>query len=204
MRTRRDFLKGLTALASGLVLARRETLAEVARLGTPQQWVEPNVYTAIRSGRFNDPSIWDVGRVPTAGSKVVVSEGTRLVVDAPTEPVARLEMRRATVRASGGHALHVRGSFDIHECVIHSEGMPAVNFEAIDVPETQRWSSMIGCVIHDTSAPPRLVGLGPSLTLTGAAPFAEYNRVMPLSSAAYPWREPYRLPDPSSLRVNVS
>jgi hypothetical protein len=201
MTSRRDFLKGLTALASGLVLARRETLAEVQRLGTPQQWVKPTVYTAIRSGRFNDPTIWDVQRVPGAGAHVVVSEGTRLVVDAPMEPVARLEMRRAAVWASGGHALNVRGSFDIRECVIHSEGMPAVNFEAVDVPETQRWSSMTKCILHDTSRPS---AAGAMVAIAPSARFAEYNRVVPLSPAAYPWREPYRLPDPSSLRLNLS
>jgi hypothetical protein len=159
------------------------------------------VYHTIASGKFHDPSIWDVGRVPGAGAHVVVSEGTRLVVDAPMEPVARLEMRRATVWASGRHALNVRGSFDIHECVMHSEGTPAVNFEATAVPETQRWSSMTNCVMHDTSRPS---AAGAMVAIAPSARFAEYNRAMPLSSAAYPWREPYRLPDPSSLRVNLS
>lgn len=82
MTTRRDFLKGFAALASGLALAPASALAQVQRLGTPQQWVEPNVFHAVRSGLYYDPNVWENGRVPTntLPRAIIVDSGVTLTV----------------------------------------------------------------------------------------------------------------------------
>ncbi len=39
------------------------------------------VITAVRSGRWTDPTIWDLGRVPTYGDTVVIPSNVTVTYD---------------------------------------------------------------------------------------------------------------------------
>jgi hypothetical protein len=59
---RRSFLKGFTAvMGAGLVYAPSSALAQVARLGTPQEWVDGEVL--VEYYRINSAGDWTLDRV---------------------------------------------------------------------------------------------------------------------------------------------
>jgi hypothetical protein len=193
MSSRRDFLKGFAALASGLVLARRETLAEVARLGTPQQWVEPSTYTAIRSGRWNDPTIWSAGRVPGAGARVEV-RGHTLTLDEVTPPLGPVDVYGATLEVGPRGLLRLNGETKFTRvCLLMDrdpwhDPAPAPAVEMLPGPQNRL---MIFDTCHMDYRPAMYAPLLPMPPIL-ASPRPEPLRVYPsqyrLTAAACPWQ----------------
>jgi hypothetical protein len=95
MTTRRDFLKGFAALASGLALAPASALAQVQRLGSPAEWVEPETAMSAGVRSMLDTMRRLTGEVDLSG--YVFAAPTRLRLDAPTRTLLRAERVEAWV-----------------------------------------------------------------------------------------------------------
>jgi hypothetical protein len=95
--SRRDFLKGFTALASGLVLAPAKALADITRIGPVEAWVEPvreftlGFYVTreiLLDNQYGlaEKLIWDLGKNTALGWREPVYHLDMDAVFVPGEP----------------------------------------------------------------------------------------------------------------------